>query len=825
MALVSGELRIDPETGLATLRGAPLDVQPKVLELVRALLERRGALWTRAELDARLWPDVHVGEDALNQLLRKARRALGDDPDAPRFIETLHRRGWRWLPEVVEEARAPAGLVGRAALLASLSGKAAPGIRVLTGAPGIGKSAVARALVATRDHVWLDTSGLADLDDLVAEVARRLGVTLGAQSPEATCASVGRALSARGRLVLVLDGADRLAQARTGSLAAVLGSWVAIAPELDVCVTCCLEVDGLAAHPGVSTTAVPPLAEADAVALFQGWAEPRPGWGNGDLDVVRALVTALEGAPLALELAAALLELVPLAELARRIDERPATLAGRSGAVERSLGWARDLLPADARLVWALMSVFPGPFALAEAEGVVRLVRPDADVVAALELLAAARLVGGDPTRLHLSTAVRAQGAAELDGLGLRSLAISAWVGGVALRADGLLSGAWRWEVDALAALIADLPSLDLAWRRTLPDDPRRLVIGRALATALRYPGPWRRASDVLRAVTRERADPWARVQLAEYQVRLGEVDAALPVLTALAEGRAGDDTPADARAFAAFLLARVRGATGDRPVEAAALALALAARCHNAALQALAADQAGLAALGAGDSDTMRLRYTEALSLSTGASRAAVRAIVLQNYAACVGRLGLHAEAHDRLREALDVATALPFQVATPAVRANLGEALLQLRRLPEASACLDAALEDARRAGDLQAERHAISQLGPLRYALGATADALPLLARGAEVDPGAPPAHRARGALLTALSFAAEGKLDAAARWFAAAEATVPDGHPLRGQVLAWRALVAARAGNPEEATALLMRARAEPGGGGWIAATMG
>src|SRR5438105_10282085 len=63
------------------------------------LLERPGEIVTREELQKRLWPqDTFVDFDlGLNSAVKKLRQALGDDSENPRFIETLYRRGYRFI--------------------------------------------------------------------------------------------------------------------------------------------------------------------------------------------------------------------------------------------------------------------------------------------------------------------------------------------------------------------------------------------------------------------------------------------------------------------------------------------------------------------------------------------------------------------------------------------------------------------------------------------------------------------------------------------------------------------------------------------------------
>ena len=78
--------------------GVRLRLDAKAFDLLVVLLEYRGELVTRDCLRARLWPATHVDfEHGLNNAVNRLRAALGDSAHAPRFIETLPRRGYRFV--------------------------------------------------------------------------------------------------------------------------------------------------------------------------------------------------------------------------------------------------------------------------------------------------------------------------------------------------------------------------------------------------------------------------------------------------------------------------------------------------------------------------------------------------------------------------------------------------------------------------------------------------------------------------------------------------------------------------------------------------------
>jgi DNA-binding winged helix-turn-helix (wHTH) protein len=89
-----------------------VELQELPFRILAALLERTGELVTREELRAVAWPpQVHVDfEHGLNKAVNKIRLALGDDPERPRYLETLPRRGYRFVApvEAAESVTGPA---------------------------------------------------------------------------------------------------------------------------------------------------------------------------------------------------------------------------------------------------------------------------------------------------------------------------------------------------------------------------------------------------------------------------------------------------------------------------------------------------------------------------------------------------------------------------------------------------------------------------------------------------------------------------------------------------------------------------------------------
>jgi TolB-like protein/DNA-binding winged helix-turn-helix (wHTH) protein/Flp pilus assembly protein TadD len=94
-----GNFEVDLEAGELRQKGTQIKIQDQPLRILGALLERPGEVVTREQLSERLWPsDTFVDfEHSLNSAIKKLRQALQDDPDRPVFIETLPKRGYRFI--------------------------------------------------------------------------------------------------------------------------------------------------------------------------------------------------------------------------------------------------------------------------------------------------------------------------------------------------------------------------------------------------------------------------------------------------------------------------------------------------------------------------------------------------------------------------------------------------------------------------------------------------------------------------------------------------------------------------------------------------------
>ena len=94
-------LRVDVENEWVWHGEQRLKLTPKAFAVLRYLAEHPGRLVTKDQLLHVVWPDTVVSEWALTSCLREIRKALKDTPQAPQYIETVHRRGFRFLAPVI----------------------------------------------------------------------------------------------------------------------------------------------------------------------------------------------------------------------------------------------------------------------------------------------------------------------------------------------------------------------------------------------------------------------------------------------------------------------------------------------------------------------------------------------------------------------------------------------------------------------------------------------------------------------------------------------------------------------------------------------------
>ena len=155
--------RLDPQNWRLRKNNEFRPLRPKTFAILRHLLDNAGQLVTKEDLFQAIWPGLKVENSALRVCMNELRQALDDDPHRPRFVETVHRLGYRFIAPVdsgQDEDEEPARLVvtqpilvGREAEQARLLERwerALTGTRqtvFITGEPGIGKTTLVDKLI------------------------------------------------------------------------------------------------------------------------------------------------------------------------------------------------------------------------------------------------------------------------------------------------------------------------------------------------------------------------------------------------------------------------------------------------------------------------------------------------------------------------------------------------------------------------------------------------------------------------------------------------------------------------------------------------------
>ena len=296
-------------------------------------------------------------------------------------------------------------------------------------------------------------------------VAQGLDVPLGKDDP---VIQLGHSIAGRGKCLVILDNFEQVARHAEETL----GRWLNRASGARFLVTT-REVLGLS---GEEMLALAPLAPSDAAALFLRRAEAaKPGFEPSaeDQSAIAPLVKLLEGLPLAIELAAARVRVMPPRTLLLRMSERFKLLSSTGGRLDRQatlravFDWSWDLLSLPEKAALAQLSVFEGGFTLESVEAVLDLSAYEnapwpMDALQSLVQKSLVRQVTDN--RFDLLVSVQEYAAEQL-----RTAARYAGSGPAALLAAEMRHGAYFAGLDEKAAVAdgcAELDNLVVACRR-----------------------------------------------------------------------------------------------------------------------------------------------------------------------------------------------------------------------------------------------------------------------------------------------------------------------------------------------------------------------
>ncbi|MEU9453026.1 BTAD domain-containing putative transcriptional regulator [Streptomyces sp. NPDC048277] len=350
---------------------------------------------------------------------RRLRDELGTDP-GPRLKAVYQEL----LRTEVPPARhgvphEPNPLLGRDADVAAVAGLLR-GARVVTvvGPGGLGKTRLSHAVSRAAEHLvvhFVTLAGVTADDDVADEVASAVGGGEGRQLPGGVGKDAVSGIAAAlgpGPVLLVLDNCEQVIVGASGLVQAL----VSRSKELRVLATSRAPL-GLSSE---SVYALPELSLATAVELFEQRARAaRPGV-ELPAGRVAEICRHLDGLPLAVELAAARVRVLSVADIARRLQDRFALLRGgardtpeRHRTLQAVVEWSWHLLEPQGRAALRALSVFPGGFTVDAAEYVLD---GTGDTLTLLEQLADQSLVkvGDSPSgvRFHMLETLREFGAA-----------------------------------------------------------------------------------------------------------------------------------------------------------------------------------------------------------------------------------------------------------------------------------------------------------------------------------------------------------------------------------------------------------------------------
>jgi predicted ATPase/DNA-binding winged helix-turn-helix (wHTH) protein len=396
-----GSFRLYPQQRLLLRADTPVPLGSRARELLVVLVERAGEIVRKRELMAKVWPDTIVEEGTLRVHIAALRKALRDGQEGMRYVENVTGHGYRFVAPLrrnddarlstATQTRAPerphkipmpaTRVIGRAPVVATLATDM-PRRRLVTivGPGGIGKTTVA---IAVADHMhasyahgsrFIDLATVTDPLLISGTVAAALGLTTGSPDP---LPNIIEFLKHK-QMLIVLDNCEHIIEA-----AALLAEGILTdAPSVSVIATSreSLRAKGEWVVRLAPLDLPPPEAELtvaqalgfSAIELFAERARASLDTfvlNDTDVPTVTYICRKLDGTPLAIELAAARVNLFGIRGLAARLDDCLGLLtAGRRTAVQRHqtlramLDWSHEILSRTEQVALRRLAVFSGPF-------------------------------------------------------------------------------------------------------------------------------------------------------------------------------------------------------------------------------------------------------------------------------------------------------------------------------------------------------------------------------------------------------------------------------------------------------------------------------
>ena len=408
-----GEFTLDPGRGTLLRADRVVKLRPKVYDVLRYVLENRGRLIAKEELIRALWPDAFVTEDSLVQCMVELRRALNDH--AQEIVKTVPRRGYVFTATVKTETngastgrlvvaqRVPGRyylplprtpLVGRERELLTVRHlllSPDSGLVTLTGYGGCGKTRlglqVASELLREFEGrvYFVALASITDPAMVPMAIAESLGIPQTGSRPVLDLLKDYLHDAAPSPVLLLLDNFEHILAA-SSLVVELLGSSAAL--KILVTSRAALRVYGEHEFP-VLPLPLPDSQEMDsldallsnpAVALFsQRAAAVKPDFTitAENAPTIAKICSRVDGLPLAIELAAARIKMLPPSAVLTRLESRlnlltagPRDVPERHQTIRKTIDWSYDLLNGSEQKLLRRMGVFAGGCTLEAAEAV-----------------------------------------------------------------------------------------------------------------------------------------------------------------------------------------------------------------------------------------------------------------------------------------------------------------------------------------------------------------------------------------------------------------------------------------------------------------------